>query len=180
MIWKKYSILTAVCIFAGVMAGRLFADSYFDALKDVTDNFIDYVINRFLYIGNDEQFFLITRIVIKRMGGYMLLWLFSLTPVCVPYIIWLCAKNGFLFGVFSGFMFMAYGKNAFIYLIAWYFPQYIIYIIVYLVTILYIIKNLQMNTKAVIITLSILLFAGCILEAYVNPIFMSTIFQLYS
>ena len=180
MIWKKYSILTAICIFAGVMTACLFADSYFEELKNVTDDFIDYVINRFLYIGNDEQFFLIARITFKQMGSYVLLWLFSLTPVFAPYIVWLCVKNGFLLGAFSAFMFMAYEKKAFIYLIAWYFPQYIIYIIVYLITILYIIKNLQMNTKAVIITLSILLFAGCILEAYVNPIFMSTIFQLYS
>ena len=127
MIWKKYSILTAICIFAGVMTACLFANSYFEALKNVTDDFIDYVINRFLYIGNDEQFFLVARITFKQMGSYVLLWLFSLTPVFAPYIVWLCVKNGFLLGAFSAFMFMAYEKKAFIYLIAWYFPQYIIF-----------------------------------------------------
>lgn len=77
-------------------------------------------------------------------------------------------------------MFMAYGLNAVIYLLAWGFPQLILYILVYALGIMYITENLQKKKSAVIIILFILLIAGCILEAYVNPICMSTVFGRYS
>ena len=41
-------------------------------------------------------------------------------------------------------------------------------------------QDLQKKKSAVIIILFILLIAGCILEAYVNPICMSTVFRRYS
>ena len=97
-----------------------------------------------------------------------------------PYIVWLCIKNGFITGFFTCFMFMAYGLNAVLYLLAWGFPQLILYILVYALGILYITENLQKKKSAVIIILFILLIAGCILEAYVNPVCMSTVFRRYS
>lgn len=73
----------------------LFKGSYFDDLKTVMNSFIDYVINRYLYIGSTEKTFLLIKIIIKRVGTFALLWLLSLTVAKMPYIVWLCIKNGF-------------------------------------------------------------------------------------
>lgn len=180
MLWKKYAALTGICIFLGILAGGLFKGSYFDDLKTVMNSFIDYVINRYLYIGSTEKTFLLIKIIIKRVGTFALLWLLSLTVAKMPYIVWLCIKNGFITGFFTCFMFMAYGLNAVIYLLAWGFPQLILYILVYALGIMYITENLQKKKSAVIIILFILLIAGCILEAYINPVCMSTVFRRYS
>lgn len=180
VLWKKYAALTGICIFLGILAGGLFKGSYFDDLKTVMNSFIDYVINRYLYIGSTEKTFLLIKIIIKRVGTFALLWLLSLTVAKMPYIVWLCIKNGFITGFFTCFMFMAYGLNAVIYLLAWGFPQLILYILVYALGIMYITENLQKKKSAVIIILFILLIAGCILEAYVNPVCMSTVFRRYS
>ncbi len=138
MLWKKYAALTGICIFLGILAGGLFKGSYFDDLKTVMNSFIDYVINRYLYIGSTEKTFLLIKIIIKRVGTFALLWLLSLTVAKMPYIVWLCIKNGFITGFFTCFMFMAYGLNAVLYLLAWGFPQLILYILVYALGILYI------------------------------------------
>lgn len=176
-VWKKYSLLFAVCAFFGILAGSLLKSSYFDALKAVTDNFIDYVINRFLYIGCAEKIALLVKIVFKRMGPFILLWLLSLTIARIPYIIWLCAKSGFTTGFFICFMAMAYRAAAIKYIAMWYFPQIIIYAAVYGFSMIYITENLQKKKRLLIAFLSLVLFAGCILEAYVNPICLSYVFS---
>lgn len=177
VLWKKYSLLFVVCAFFGVLAGNLFKSSYFDALKTVVDNFTDYVINRFLYIGNAEKIVLLVKVIIKRMGPFILMWLLSLTVARIPYIIWLCIKNGFCMGFFSCFMVMAYGVNACRYVPMWYFPQIIIYAFVYGFCIVYITENLQKKKKSVILFMTLLMFAGCFLEAYINPVCLSYVFS---
>ena len=97
VLWKKYAALTGICIFLGILAGGLFKGSYFDDLKTVMNSFIDYVINRYLYIGSTEKTFLLIKIIIKRVGTFALLWLLSLTVAKMPYIVWLCIKNGVWF-----------------------------------------------------------------------------------
>ena len=93
VLWKKYAALTGICIFLGILAGGLFKGSYFDDLKTVMNSFIDYVINRYLYIGSTEKTFLLIKIIIKRVGTFALLWLLSLTVAKMPYIVWLCIKK---------------------------------------------------------------------------------------
>ncbi len=180
MLWKKYAALMGVCIFLGILTGALIKGSYFDDLKAAVDSFMDYVINRYQYTGKAERAFLLIRVTVKRTGTYALLWLLSVTVVKTPYIIWLCVKNGFITGFFACFMCMAYGTDAVIYLLSWIFPQMILYVIVYSLGIMYIINDLQKKKRAVIIILYILLIAGCILEAYINPLCMTTVFQRYS
>ncbi len=177
VLWKKYSLLFVVCAFLGVLAGSLFKSSYFDALKSVTDNFIDYVINRFLYMGSTEKCVLLFKIAVKRVGPFILMWLLSLTVARIPYIVWLCAKSGFLTGFFICFMIMAYGIDACKYIPVWYCPQIIIYAFVYGFSIIYITENLQKRKKPVVVFLAFLLFAGCLLEAYVNPVCLSYVFS---
>ena len=74
-------------------------------------------------------------------------------------------------------MVMAYGVNACRYVPMWYFPQIIIYAFVYGFCIVYITENLQKKKKSVILFMTLLMFAGCFLEAYINPVCLSYVFS---
>ncbi len=175
-LWKIYVIIIAVCFFIGILFGSLSQSSYFDVLKAVVDSFSESVVNRMLYLGKEEQILLFLKVLAKHAGPFALIWLLSNTVAGKPYIVWLCVSRGFVSGFWCCFLAMAYRLQAIKLIPLWYFPQILLYIIVFGFSVLYITENLQRKKQFVIIILSVLLIAGCIFETYINPICLSYAF----
>lgn len=168
--WKKYLILMLACAGIGIITGSLFRSSYFDALEKLVSSFGNYVINQSLYMNSSDKLFLFFKIVIKRIVPFILLWLLAETVAGRVYMVLLCGSSGYVTGFWGCFLAMLYGGLSVRIIVAWYFPQVILYVLAYLVTILYITGGYTQRKKVLITLLTVILIAGCALEAYINPI----------
>ena len=135
-------------ILAGVITGSIFLDSYYSALKDVTDDFLDNIINHAMYMGDKEKLALFGKLVIDRSGPYILMWVLAESKYGLYYLLWfICSRI----------------------IPAYYFPQYLLYAVVFGLVIIYVIFRTVKHRKTLFVALWFLLIAGCFLEAYINP-----------
>ncbi len=156
-------------ILAGVITGSIFLDSYYSALKDVTDDFLDNIINHAMYMGDKEKLALFGKLVIDRSGPYILMWVLAESKYGLYYLLWFICSRGFKIGFVCNFIARAYKEEALTIIPAYYFPQYLLYAVVFGLVIIYVIFRTVKHRKTLFVALWFLLTAGCFLEAYINP-----------
>jgi len=156
----------------GVITGSLFRSSYFDALKSMLDDYFNNIENRQLYLGTEESFQLLVRVMFRRLRPFVLLWLLSGTNYVRIFIAWLFAARGYMSGFMVCFLVMAYGGGSVPVIFAWGMPQVLLYGVAYVMSMIYILSDFSRKKSIIITLLSLLMIAGCICEAYVNPAFL--------
>lgn len=174
---KRYSAVFGIALVVGILSGSLFKSSYFNELKEIMDAFCNDVVNHSLYMGRGENFVLLIRIIVKRGFPFFLMWVLSDSRYKMPYIIWFLISRGFAMGFMCQFFVYAYTKSAFKLILAYYFPHYLLYAVVFGLTILYLTSGLQRKRGVLMAMLGMIFIVGALLEAYVNPDLLSMVVQ---
>ena len=169
---RRYLYVWLVFAAVGVILGSLFRSSYFDDLKQINDSFFNNLTNYPIYIGKQENIFLLFKIICKRFAPFLLMWMLEYTYFNAPYIMWFCASRGFFTGFFVCFITMCYKLQAFKIIAGMVFPQMIFYTLVYILSIICVTEGLKRRKKTVMILLAVMLLTGCITETFLNPKFL--------
>jgi stage II sporulation protein M len=187
---KKFNIYIAF-LFLGVVLGVLFSNLfqhyYYTAWENWNGQF-KLNLTSVQINGGD----LLVYVIVEKLKAFVLLWVLSTTILGIPYIYIFCVYKGFTMGFLFCLVMQAYGVQAFLAFGAYYFPQCLIYIPVFLLTfaeckelsrqwgkdgpagVLGKIKVLKRYVWTFAILL-VLLVLGCLLEAYGNPMVLRNI-----
>lgn len=175
---KKFLIIFGTSIFLGILFGSLFRSSYFNELKAVMDRYSTDVVNHSLYMGAGENIVLFVKIIVKRGIPFIMLWILSDNKrFRMPFILWICISEGFMLGFMCQFFVYSYPELAIKLIPAYFFPHYLMYIVAYGLSMLYITSDLSRRKGVLIMLLSILMIAGAAAETLVNPELLAGVLQ---
>ena len=129
----------------------------------------------------------------KRLRGFLIIWLFSITVLAVPYNIFIVAWKGFSAGFVITSLSVIYGWKGFLESLVLVMPQYIIYVPVF-VEIVYLSYKIHNNSESALdkkksryplgqlpacLFLLGALIVGCILETFLNPIILDWVMHTF-
>lgn len=180
-------VLLLLGIVIGALYANLFQDGYLNELKTYNLMGLDQVITLDINYGA-----LLKYVLVKNFKAFFLIWIFSVTILGIPFMILYILYNGFSIGFLVSICTMQFGFKGIIVFLGYIFPQYLIYIPIYILTLskgyslcneMYYTNNgvkkgkmsLFIERIIPIIFLAILLFIGSIVETYANTYFVQKV-----
>lgn len=179
---RKYGMLKVVLIqmFGAFIIGIIFANVIQVYVGHVQRIFDQMMVTDF---GNLSSTQILILNLQRRIKNYLLIWLFSVTILAVPYNVCCILYNGFKVGLVVGEFSIFYGFAGFLRAISLGLPHMLIYIPVTISTVLIcyqihkkVANGLSMRKGRIILEQMPALFlmlalvvVGCFLETYVNP-----------
>ncbi|BCN31407.1 hypothetical protein bsdtb5_27020 [Anaeromicropila herbilytica] len=187
------SIAIFLLIF-GVIIGTLFANIFKGVYLNNTALSDNIDISK---IGtlNINYINLLKYVLINNYKKYFLIWLFNVTILGIPFMTLFIFYHGFCAGFIIAITTMQYGMKGILLFLTYLFPQYIIYIPVYIITLwkgYEICRGMNHSTNKgmksklqyaikqlpIVLILGVILFLGCILETYLNTYFIQKVSNL--
>lgn len=188
---KKIAI---VALLFGVVMGTIFANLFKNIYLNsstLTDSLnIDKINMLQINYGS-----LLKLVLVSNYKKFFLVWLLSLTVLGIPFIIMFILYHGFSIGFIISVVTMEYGIKGILLFFSYLFPQYIIYIPVYIITLWKAYQmctdmyntnrtvsrgrmNLLVKNFPMILILAVLLLLGVIVETYLNTFIMLKVSSL--
>ena len=126
-------------------------------------------------VVSSELFFLSS---IKQLRNYIILWLFAITSLGIPYMSFLSLYKGFTLGFLFSVLFAAYRFKSIYLFGGMLFPHAMVYVLIYLASFVLIAKRSKgYHVKGWVYVLLVLgIVLGCFLESYVNYPILQQIF----
>ena len=169
---KRYLYIWLIAAGIGIIIGSLFQSSYFDELKEINDSFFNNISNYPVYMGTQENIFLLFKVICKRILPFGLMWVLEKTDFVIPYIMWFLVSRGFFFGFFVSFMGICYKLKAVKLMFGILFPHMLVYAAVFIFVILCITKGIKRKKRIVVLALAVIMLAGCLMETYLSPVIL--------
>lgn len=140
----------------------------------------------FMDVAKMDKFQLFLYVLQYRLKSYLLIWIFSVTILCVPFNIGFVLYRGALSGFVIGMIALMFGAKGFFYGVSLSMPQGILYIIVMVRSVMISYRlhermesmvygnrtKMYLKQFPAFLTLLACTIIGCFLEAYLNPSFL--------
>lgn len=169
-----------VGVLLGAIGANVFKDAYFKDMKIFGEGYFDK-----LYVLDIDHGKLFGYIFWNNLKKYLLFWIFSVTVVGIPYMVFSVGYSGLSTGFLLAVSVLKFGVKGIFLFLLYIFPQYLIYFPVALITLiqgyhlctnLYFRVPLNKKGKAKIILekvptiliLFLIILIGALSEAYIN------------
>lgn len=122
-------ILLIIGLFLGVLCANIFRENYIGQLKSYEENVFSRIsMSQIDYTG----FF--GYVLSKNFSSFLIFWLLCITILGVPYMAFKVASFGFFSGFFISAVTMQYGLKGLLLVLAYVFPQGLLYLPIYLIS----------------------------------------------
>lgn len=181
-------------LLGGIIFGALYANIFRDIYIDNIEFFDSYYISKMNLIEIDYGL-LFQYIIMNSYKQFILFWIFSITILGIPYMVFSLIYFGFSTGFIISVATMKYGIKGLLLFLTYIFPQYIIYIPAALVCLLVgyrLCKDMNASNSLngknkwrivieklpIIFLLGVFILIGCVMETYINSFLLKKVIQM--
>lgn len=189
----KFIILILIFgVIIGTVFANFFREEFFYDLKTLTSINLSSMNKIDINYG-----VLLKYVLVKNFKPYLLIWILNITILGIPFMILFILYSGFFAGFMVSIFTINYGLKGILLFLAYLFPQYLIYIPVFIITLWrgYTLYNENLNYKNInnkgnnhsfwdkfimFFMLALFLIIGSVVETYVNTYIVKNIIQMMS
>lgn len=184
-------VLFLIGVTLGAISANILKDSYFKGIEVFGDAYFDK-----LYVLDIDHGRLLSYILWNNFKRYFIFWIFAITAIGIPYMMFAVGYVGFCTGFLLSVAIIKYGLNGFFLFLLYLFPQYLLYFPVAIIVLVQgyqlcvsLYYNIPLNKKnkmslifekiPVILFFFLLIILGSLSEAYINSLVLQKMLRYF-